>query len=126
MLNEAHLSRIQQDKEFRFILDDIAEYKASNDRDVVSLNEKQRIAQRKKDEDKRLARLNERQKLLGKPAFEKLAVFFTSLLMNFNDYLNVRLCVCLDAGLRLRVKKRKRKTIFRVLRNITPWGSLFN
>ncbi|OEE51317.1 C-terminal processing peptidase [Enterovibrio norvegicus] len=71
-LGKLHQSRIKNDEEFGFIAEDIAEYKAIKDDNVISLNEKSRIAEREEEDKKRLARLNERQKMLGKKAFKKL------------------------------------------------------
>ncbi|MEI8612029.1 carboxy terminal-processing peptidase [Enterovibrio sp. Hal110] len=71
-LGKLHQSRIKNDEEFGFIAEDIAEYKAIKDDNVISLNEKSRIAEREEEDKKRLARLNERQKMLGKKAFKTL------------------------------------------------------
>ncbi|MEZ8081937.1 carboxy terminal-processing peptidase [Enterovibrio norvegicus] len=71
-LGKLHQSRIKNDEEFGFIAEDIAEYKAIKDDNVISLNEKSRIAEREKEDKKRLARLNDRQKMLGKKAFKTL------------------------------------------------------
>ncbi|MFL7024198.1 carboxy terminal-processing peptidase [Enterovibrio norvegicus] len=71
-LGKLHQSRIKNDEEFDFIAEDIAEYKAIKDDNVISLNEKSRIAEREEEDKKRLARLNDRQKMLGKKAFKTL------------------------------------------------------
>ncbi|WP_283130679.1 carboxy terminal-processing peptidase [Enterovibrio norvegicus] len=71
-LGKLHQSRIKNDEEFGFIAEDIAEYKAIKDDNVISLNEKSRIAEREEEDKKRLARLNDRQKMLGKKAFKTL------------------------------------------------------
>ncbi|MBE1274399.1 carboxy terminal-processing peptidase [Enterovibrio baiacu] len=71
-LDKMHQSRIKNDEEFGFIIEDIAEYKAIKDDNVISLNEKSRIAEREEADSKRLARLNDRQKMLGKKAFKTL------------------------------------------------------
>ncbi|MGF1705295.1 carboxy terminal-processing peptidase [Enterovibrio baiacu] len=71
-LDKTHQSRIKNDEEFGFIIEDIAEYKAIKDDNVISLNEKSRIAEREEADSKRLARLNDRQKMLGKKAFKTL------------------------------------------------------
>ncbi|MCC4796944.1 carboxy terminal-processing peptidase [Enterovibrio norvegicus] len=71
-LGKLHQSRIKNDEEFGFIAEDIAEYKAIKDDNVISLNEKSRIAEREKEDKKRLARLNDRQKMLGKKGFKTL------------------------------------------------------
>ncbi len=71
-LDKKHQSRIKNDEEFGFIVEDIAEYKAIKDDNVISLNEKSRIAEREEADNKRLARLNDRQKMLGEKAFKTL------------------------------------------------------
>ncbi|MEZ9527173.1 carboxy terminal-processing peptidase, partial [Enterovibrio norvegicus] len=71
-LGKSHQSRIKNDEEFGFITEDIAEYKAIKDDNVISLNEKSRIEEREEADNKRLARLNDRQKMLGKKAFKTL------------------------------------------------------
>lgn len=62
------------------------------------------------------------------PALEKLALFFTPLLMNFNDYVKVGLCVYLNAVFCLRVKKLKKKNYYiqSEIRNISACGSKYH
>ncbi|WP_325892770.1 carboxy terminal-processing peptidase [Grimontia sp. NTOU-MAR1] len=72
VLDRAHQLRIQQDAEFGFIMNDIAEYKADKDNNVISLNEKSRIAEQEEADKKRLARLNDRQKMIGEKTFNTL------------------------------------------------------
>ncbi|PMN88207.1 carboxy terminal-processing peptidase [Enterovibrio norvegicus] len=71
-LDKLHQARIKNDEEFGFIIEDIAEYKARKDDNVISLNEKSRVEEREEADSKRLARLNDRQKMLGKKAFKTL------------------------------------------------------
>lgn len=59
-LAKRHHSRIQQDVEFGYILQDIGEFKKHHKEKSVSLVESERLAERDKDDQKQLARLNER------------------------------------------------------------------
>lgn len=59
-LKRDHLSRIQKDPEFQYIMDDIAQYQQEKDELTVSLNEKERIALREEREALQLKRANER------------------------------------------------------------------
>ncbi|GHA96675.1 carboxy terminal-processing peptidase [Shewanella indica] len=59
-LAKRHQSRIQQDVEFGYILQDIGEFKKHHKEKSVSLVESERLAERDKDDQKQLARLNER------------------------------------------------------------------
>ncbi|WP_434360673.1 carboxy terminal-processing peptidase [Parasalinivibrio latis] len=71
-LKAMHEKRIASDREFGFILDDIAKYKAEKDINAISLNEKARIAERDQEDVQRLSRINARQKAEGKPEFKSL------------------------------------------------------
>ncbi|QWL07838.1 carboxy terminal-processing peptidase [Shewanella algae] len=59
-LAKRHESRIKQDVEFGYILQDIGEFKRHHKEKSVSLVEIERLAERDKDDQKQLARLNER------------------------------------------------------------------
>ncbi|MBO2633191.1 carboxy terminal-processing peptidase [Shewanella algae] len=59
-LAKRHESRIKQDVEFGYILQDIGEFKKHHKEKSVSLVEIERLAERDKDDQKQLARLNER------------------------------------------------------------------
>ncbi|MBZ4679791.1 MAG: C-terminal processing peptidase [Shewanella sp.] len=59
-LAKRHQSRIKQDVEFGYILQDIGEFKKHHKEKSVSLVESERLAERDKDDQKQLARLNER------------------------------------------------------------------
>ncbi|BCV61509.1 tail-specific protease [Shewanella algae] len=59
-LAKRHESRIKQDVEFGYILQDIGEFKKHHKEKSVSLVENERLAERDKDDQKQLARLNER------------------------------------------------------------------
>ena len=69
-LSALHSSRIAENKEFNYLLSDIAEYKAEKDDKVISLNLAKRKDKREKRKAKQLIRANERLALLGK---EKVA-----------------------------------------------------
>ncbi len=71
-LKAMHEKRIASDREFGFILDDIAKYKAEKDINAISLNEKARIAERDEEDVQRLSRINARQKAEGQPEFKSL------------------------------------------------------
>lgn len=66
LLASRHESRIQGDAEFGFLLEDIAQYKASRERKSVSLNYAERDAERKADE----ARIAARAKARGEAGVE--------------------------------------------------------
>ncbi|NKZ40404.1 carboxy terminal-processing peptidase [Shewanella algae] len=59
-LAKRHESRIKQDVEFGYILQDIGEFKKHHKEKSVSLVESERLAEQDKDDQKQLARLNER------------------------------------------------------------------
>ncbi|MBO2696682.1 carboxy terminal-processing peptidase [Shewanella algae] len=59
-LAKRHESRIKQDVEFGYILQDIGEFKKHHKEKSVSLVESERLAERDKDDQKQLTRLNER------------------------------------------------------------------
>lgn len=65
-LDTLHDARVSSDKEFQWMLEDVAEFKAERDRKYVSLNEAERRAERDKQADKRKQRQAER-KALGLP-----------------------------------------------------------
>jgi carboxyl-terminal processing protease len=71
-LTQKHQSRIKSDAEFRYIYQDIAEFKKHHDEKTVSLVESERIAAREAEEKKSLARTNERRKALGLPQVKSL------------------------------------------------------
>lgn len=71
-LKTKHEQRISSDREFGFIAQDIATYKAEKDDNSLSLNEKVRKQKIDDREDKRLSRINERQKALGKEEYATL------------------------------------------------------
>lgn len=64
-LTKRHNLRIKSEPEFLYLESDIAEYKKDKDRDFISLNEKERLAEKEKNKIKNLARLNERLTRLG-------------------------------------------------------------
>lgn len=69
MLTDRHLERIAAEPEFAFLETDIKEYKENKDKNFVSLNEKERLAEKDENSTKRLARRNLRLERLG---FEKV------------------------------------------------------
>ncbi|EEX41677.1 carboxy terminal-processing peptidase [Vibrio furnissii] len=71
-LNTEHQARIAKDREFGFIQQDIAKYKAEKDDNFLSLNEKVRKEQSDKSDQERLARINTRQKAMGKETYKAL------------------------------------------------------
>ncbi|WGY46933.1 carboxy terminal-processing peptidase [Vibrio sp. ABG19] len=71
-LNVQHQKRIATDREFGFIQQDIAKYKAEKDDNSLSLNEKVRKQESEQADQERLDRINVRQKALGKPEYKKL------------------------------------------------------
>lgn len=71
-LNSQHRARIEKDKEFSFVLEDIAEYKEKKDINTLSLNEKKRLSEQRVEEIKRLDRINDRQRALGKAEYKTL------------------------------------------------------
>ena len=71
-LNSQHLARIKKDKEFSFVLEDIAEYKQKKDVNTLSLNENKRLTEQRVEEIKRLDRINDRQRALGKKEYKAL------------------------------------------------------
>ncbi|WP_413284457.1 carboxy terminal-processing peptidase [Vibrio sp. MA40-2] len=71
-LDKLHQVRISTDREFGFIAEDIAKYKAEQDDNMLSLNEKVREQQIKDREAKRLDRINQRQKAMGNEMFKSL------------------------------------------------------
>jgi carboxyl-terminal processing protease len=66
-LTKAHQIRIQTDKEFKYLIDDIKEFVENNEQKSVSLNLKTRKEKRDAREQKLLERENKRRKALGKP-----------------------------------------------------------
>ncbi|GAA5644772.1 carboxy terminal-processing peptidase [Vibrio proteolyticus] len=71
-LQSEHEARVAKDMEFGFIQQDIAQYKAEKDDNMLSLNEKTREAESDKADKQRLDRINDRQKAMGKKAFKSL------------------------------------------------------
>lgn len=65
-LDTLHEARIAKDKEFQWMVQDVAEFKAERDKKYVSLNEAERRAERDKQAGKRKQRQEER-KALGLP-----------------------------------------------------------
>lgn len=71
-LGEKHQQRIAKEPEFNYLLKDIARYKAEKDRNYISLNEKQRLAERDELDALSLKRVNERLKRLGEKPVKNL------------------------------------------------------
>ncbi|MCA2018674.1 carboxy terminal-processing peptidase [Vibrio tritonius] len=71
-LTAQHKQRIAKDREFGFIAQDIAKYKAEKDDNTLSLNEKVRKQQSEEADQLRLSRINEREKAAGKATFKTL------------------------------------------------------
>lgn len=71
-LQSEHEARVAKDMEFGFIQQDIAQYKAEKDDNMLSLNERTREAESDKADKQRLDRINDRQKAMGKKAFKSL------------------------------------------------------
>ncbi|MGI5310302.1 carboxy terminal-processing peptidase [Rheinheimera sp. WS51] len=67
-----HKSRVANEPEFQYLLEDIAEYKQDKDDKRISLNEKVRIAERDKNKAKQLERANLRLKRFELPAITSL------------------------------------------------------
>ena len=65
-LDELHDARVAKDKEFQWLLEDVAEFKAERAKKYISLNETERRAERDKQANKRTSRQEER-KALGLP-----------------------------------------------------------
>jgi carboxyl-terminal processing protease len=65
-LDAKYQERIKNNREFNYLLEDIAEYKAHKDEKVVSLNIEERKKKKAENKAKRLARVNERLVALGK------------------------------------------------------------
>ena len=72
VLNKRHIARIQNEPEFEYLFKDIKEYKANKDKNYISLNEAERIAEREKNKSERLMRINERLKRFGLDAVESV------------------------------------------------------
>jgi len=71
-LRAKHIQRIRTDREFGFIEQDIARYKAEKDDNYLSLNEEVREGKIHDREARRLARINERQKSIGDKEYSSL------------------------------------------------------
>ncbi|WP_017445985.1 carboxy terminal-processing peptidase [Gayadomonas joobiniege] len=71
-LTERHQARIKQSPEFKYIFEDIEEYKKNKDKKYESLNEKVRLAERDEAKLKRLQRANERLLRAGKEKVESV------------------------------------------------------
>lgn len=69
-LSQRHQARISSEPEFGYLSQDIEKYKSVKDREFVSLNEKERVAEKDADKALNLTRLNERLIRLG---FEKVS-----------------------------------------------------
>ena len=65
-LSSLHTSRVANNKEFNYLLSDIAEYKAEKDDKTISLNLAKRKEKKENRKAKQLARANERLTLMGK------------------------------------------------------------
>ncbi|HSY26756.1 MAG TPA: carboxy terminal-processing peptidase, partial [Burkholderiaceae bacterium] len=78
MLQMRHDMRVKNDKEFQYLEEDIAQFKAERKKNLVSLNE----ADRRKERDVQEARIKAHEKLTesGKSASEKLAAAKTDAL----------------------------------------------
>jgi carboxyl-terminal processing protease len=72
ILEKQYTARIKQNREFNYLLEDIAEYKKEKDDKTISLNIEIRKAKRDVAKSKRLARVNERLAAMGKPAVTSL------------------------------------------------------
>ncbi|GAA0288067.1 carboxy terminal-processing peptidase [Psychrosphaera haliotis] len=72
LLNKRHLSRIAKEPEFSYLFSDIAEYKINKDKNFISLNEAERLAEREKNKSERLVRINERLKRFGLEPIESV------------------------------------------------------
>ncbi|GAA0820058.1 carboxy terminal-processing peptidase [Colwellia sp. D2M02] len=71
-LTAQYQERIKSNREFKYLLDDISEYKAEKDDKTVSLNLEQRKTEREERKVKRLIRVNEQLVSLGKEKIAKL------------------------------------------------------
>ena len=72
LLAEQHQRRIQQNPEFRYLKDDIAEFRRQRDEQFVSLVKAERLQQREEREQRQLDRANARLALLGKEPVESM------------------------------------------------------
>ncbi|MCD1599507.1 MULTISPECIES: carboxy terminal-processing peptidase [Rheinheimera] len=71
-LREKHQARIGKEPEFKYLLDDITEYKQQMDDKTVSLKEVERVAERDESKAKQLTRVNARLKRFGMPEVTSL------------------------------------------------------
>ncbi len=71
-LKQLHAQRMQQDPEFRYVLEDIAWYKREKQKKFISLNEAVRIRERELLDGRALQRTNERLSRLGRPTVKSL------------------------------------------------------
>ncbi|MDQ7049313.1 MAG: carboxy terminal-processing peptidase [Enterobacterales bacterium] len=71
-LNQMHLSRIKNDREFQYIIQDVEELQKRRQDTSVSLNIDERKKERAEDELKRLARENVRRTLVGKEPLKEI------------------------------------------------------
>ncbi|MDH5630444.1 MAG: carboxy terminal-processing peptidase, partial [Gammaproteobacteria bacterium] len=71
-LYQRHLSRIQNNTEFQYLIDDISEIQKRHDETTISLNLEERKQKRKDDKDKQLKRENERRKAQGKELIKEI------------------------------------------------------
>ncbi len=72
VLTAKHNKRIMENPEFKYIYEDIKDYKEKKNRDFVSLVKSERLAEKKAEEEQDLARANERLTRLGKKPVESL------------------------------------------------------
>lgn len=75
-LNQLHKQRVEKNLEFKFIMQDIKEYKELKNRKAFSLNENDRKTEREKGELKKKQRENEREKFfnISKPSSPEIKV----------------------------------------------------
>ena len=71
-LREKHQARIGKEPEFKYLLDDITEYKQQMDDKTVSLKEVERVTERDEGKAKQLTRVNARLKRFGMPEVTSL------------------------------------------------------
>ena len=72
VLTAKHNKRIMENPEFKYIYEDIEDYKEKKNRDFISLVKSERLADKKDEEEQELARANERLTRLGKEPVESL------------------------------------------------------
>ncbi|WP_018981748.1 carboxy terminal-processing peptidase [Salinimonas chungwhensis] len=72
VLTAKHNKRIMENPEFKYIYEDIEDYKKKKDRDYVSLVKSERLAEKEEEENEELSRANERLARLGKEPIESM------------------------------------------------------